>query len=177
MGITQTCRSLCLIVIAASLLLSGCAGYSPGKELAGADRDVVIEQMGPPTAETQLESGSRLVYARGPYGRHTYFVDINADGTVQRWEQVLTEENFKRITAGMPKKQVEAIIGPSFIKTTLGRQRGEVWAYRYETPFCIWFEIEFTLEGIVRSAGHGFPPECLRDHTRWMPGRISFSIQ
>jgi hypothetical protein len=143
-------------------LLTGCAGYSPGKAIVGKDRAAVIALMGKPTAEQHTILGSRLVYPRGPYGRHTYFVDIDKQGIVTRWEQVLTEENFKRIQPNMTEAGVEAFIGPSYIKTQLARNRGEVWAYRFETPFCIWFEIEFTAEQRVRSAGYGFPPECLR---------------
>jgi hypothetical protein len=119
--------------------------------------------MGKPAQDVQLTEGSRLVYPRGPYGRHTYFVDLNSQGLVTRWEQVLAEENFKRIQPNQTKAAVEALIGPSFIKTQLARNRGEVWAYRFETPFCIWFEIEFSAQYAVRSARYGFPPECLRD--------------
>lgn len=154
-------RAFFFLMLSASL--TGCAGYGPDKGLIASDREAVVQKMGLPTTEYRQEAASRLVYARGPYGRHTYFIDLGPDGKVLRWEQVLTEENFARVAAGMGKKQVEALIGPSFIRTTLGRQRGEVWAYRYETPFCIWFLIEFTAENTVRSAGHGIPPECLRD--------------
>jgi hypothetical protein len=143
-------------------LLAGCAGYSPGPQVIGKDQAFVVTLMGEPAARQSLSGGYRLVYPRGPYGRHTYFVDLNEQGRVIQWEQVLTEENFKRIEPGNTQAAVEALIGPSFIKSQLARNRGEVWAYRFETPFCIWFEIEFSAQGLVRSAGHGFPPECLR---------------
>lgn len=152
--------------------LVGCAGYSPGKAIVGKDRAAVIALMGKPAAEQNIAAGSRLVYPRGPYGRHTYFVDIDEKGMVTRWEQVLNEENFKRIHPNATEAEVESLIGPSFIKTRLGRNRGEVWAYRFETPFCIWFEIEFSAEGLVRSAGYGFPPECLKDEVGIFRGRL-----
>lgn len=151
------------IGVIALTFLGACAGYGPDKNLSGKDRAAVIALMGEPAADQKTASGSRLIYPRGPYGRHTYFVELNKDGQVIRWEQVLTEKNFKLISPGKSKAEVETLIGPSFIKTQLARNRGEVWAYRFETPFCIWFEIEFTAEGLVRSAGHGYPPECLRD--------------
>jgi hypothetical protein len=151
------------ISLFACTLLTGCAGYSPGKNIIGADRAAVTALMGKPAQDVQLTEGSGRVWRRGPYGSHTYFVELNRQGLVTRWEQVLAEENFKRIQPNQTKAAVEALIGPSFIKTQLARNRGEVWAYRFETPFCIWFEIEFSAQYAVRSAGYGFPPECLRD--------------
>lgn len=118
--------------------------------------------MGPPTLMINAETGSRLIYARGPYGRHTYFVDFDHGGKLMQHTQVLTEENFKKILPEMTATDVERILGPSLEKRGLARNRGAVWAYRFETTFCIWFEIEFSAEGIVRSAGFGIPPECHR---------------
>lgn len=42
----------------------------------------------------------------------------------------------------------------------LGRSRGVVWSYRYESAVCQWFQVELTREQTVRSAGYGRPPEC-----------------
>ena len=142
---------------------AGCAGYGPSKEMVGKDRAAVIAAMGQPAAQQALGQGSRLVYPRGPYGRHTYFVDLNPEGVVTGWQQVLTEERFKQVQPGKTAAEVEALIGPSLIKYQLARNRGEVWAYRFETPFCIWFDIEFSAQGVVRSAGYGLPPECMKD--------------
>ena len=95
--------SLLPISLLACTLLAGCAGYSPGKNTIGADRAAVTARMGKPAHDVQLAEGIRLVYPRGPYGRHTYFVDLNSQGLVTRWEQVLTEENFKRIQPNQTK--------------------------------------------------------------------------
>jgi hypothetical protein len=162
--------SLC-VTVRFCALMTACAGYSPGKNIVGKDRAAVIALMGAPTAEHKIPQGTRLVYSRGPYGEHTYFVDFDQYGFVAGWKQVLTEENFKRITPGKTGAEVETLIGPSFIKTGLARNRGEVWAYRFETPFCIWFEIELSAEGLVRSTGYGLPPECRRKDTSF-PGAL-----
>lgn len=143
------------------LATSGCASYGPSNESIGLDRSQIIERLGPPTHERVTELGNVLEYARGPYGRHTYFLRLNAEGRVDRWEQVLHENNFRKIVPKMTQQQVRSLIGWSFERSQLGRGRGEVWSYRYETPLCVWFQVEFDHEGFVRSAGDGIPPECL----------------
>jgi hypothetical protein len=42
----------------------------------------------------------------------------------------------------------------------LARDRGYVWSYRYVTPHCFWFQIEFASGDTVRSTGYSQPPEC-----------------
>ena len=110
-----------------------------------------------------MEKGSVLEYAKGPYGKHTFFVMLGPNGAVTSWDQVLHWKNFQKIKPGMSQDEVLGLIGRSFEVIRLARNRGEVWSYRYETPFCVWFQIEFTAEGRVRSAGDGFAPECLFD--------------
>ena len=154
-------KTLRFLIPTFALLLSACANYGPSDELIGLNRNSVLEKLGPPTNTRPIDSGMVLEYARGPYGRHTYFLILNTDGKVVRWEQVLQEKNFNQIRPGMTKDQVRSLIGQSFSIFELGRSRGEVWSYRYETPFCVWFQIEFDQQGTVRSAGDGIPPECI----------------
>jgi hypothetical protein len=149
------------LILILAVLVSACASYGPSDELIGLERTSIIEKLGSPTGIQQTKSGIVLEYARGPHGRHTYFLTLNADDRVSRWEQVLHERNFGQILPGMTKDQVRSLIGQSFATFVLGRSRGEVWSYRYETPFCVWFQIEFDQEGRVRSAGDGIPPECI----------------
>jgi len=155
-----------LIPVLVLLTAGGCASYGPSDESIGLDRDRIIEKLGPPTHERITESGAVLEYARGPYGRHTYFLILNSASRVDRWEQVLHERNFNKILPGATKDQVRSLIGQSFEILPLARGRGEVWSYRYETPLCVWFQIEFDQQGLVRSAGDGIPPECL--NRRWL---------
>ena len=101
-----------------------------------------------------------MMYPRGPFGKHTYFVYLNPDDKVERWTQVLDEKNFARIQPGMRRDEVVAIIGESKSVFGLARDRGYVWNYRYVTPHCFWFQIEFASDDTVRSTGYGQPPEC-----------------
>jgi hypothetical protein len=147
-------------LFAATLLLGGCAGYAPNNSMLGKHREHVIQAMGKPAIEIAIPDGHVMQYPRGPFGKHTYFVYLNDEGTITRWTQVLDEKNFARIKPGMHRDEVVATIGSSRNTFGLARDRGYVWNYRYVTPHCFWFQIEFASNDTVRSTGYGRPPEC-----------------
>jgi hypothetical protein len=149
-------------------LLAGCATgqYGPSQEILGLPRQTLIEQMGKPTGEWNTPQGLVLEYARGPYGKHTFLITLDGQQKVRGSSQVLTLENFDKITPGMSADAVRRLIGQSFEIDILARDRGEVWSYRFQSLFCEWFQIEFSKEGIVRSKGMGIPPECSFDDVR-----------
>ncbi len=141
-----------------SILLSACTGYAPTEKLIGQDRAALIKALGQPERETESDGYKKLHFPRGPGGSDTYFVYINDNDEVVRWEQVLTEEQLNKIKSGMTRDQVIDLIGITTNTSKLGRGRGYVWHYRYKTPQCRSFVIEFTSEDIVRSAGYRFRP-------------------
>lgn len=151
------------------LFLSACSGYGPPQNLAGVTREQIVASMGPPDVQRQVEGGTRLEFPRGPYGRHTWFVYLDATGRAIRSEQVLTEANFTQINPGMTRDAVLLRLGRPGEVEGLGRSRGSIWSYRFEGPFCRWFQIEMSLEQTVRSAGYGEPPECQRRDPRVIP--------
>ncbi len=147
-------------MISLAVLLNACAGYSPNDRMLGNSREQVIQVMGNPAIEIATPEGRVMQYPRGPFGKHTYFVYLNEDGKITGWTQVLDEKNFARIKPGLHRDEVVAIIGPSRDTFGLARNRGYVWNYRYITPHCFWFQIEFAGDDTVRSTGYGQPPEC-----------------
>ncbi len=162
----STPKLLSRISLAALVILAfaGCATrYSPAADMIGALPEEVISRLGEPIPRPDsLEGVRRLDFPRGPYGKHTYIVYFGADGRAEGFEQVLNEKNFARIQPEMSTNEVRELIGVSRDTFLLGRDRGFVWNYRYITPLCQWFQIEFTKEGNVRSTGYGLPPECRR---------------
>ena len=65
-------------------LAAGCASYGPSSLRVGQSADEATRQMGVPTARyARTDGGSRLEFARGPFGKHTYMVDVDADGRVR----------------------------------------------------------------------------------------------
>ncbi len=149
-------------------LLTGCAvgQYGPSQDILGVSKEQLSERMGKPTGEWATAQGNIVEYARGPYGKHTFFIVLDAQQKVVQSSQVLTLENFEKITPGMTAEEVRRLIGRSFEVASLARDRGEVWSYRFESVFCEWFQIEFSKEMRVRSKGMGIPPECSFDDAR-----------
>ncbi len=142
-------------------LLAGCQTYGPSERFIGMSREQVITEMGQPyPAPPDLNQAQRLDFPRGPFGKHTYSLQFDADGKVTGYKQLLTEENFRQITPGMDVSEVIDLIGMSRDTYGLARNRGYVWNFRYITPFCRWFQVEFSTENKVRSTGYGIPPEC-----------------
>jgi hypothetical protein len=143
-----------LSIVFAVLIASGCASYAPSKDLIGQSRATLVAQMGEPEREYEQQGLKKLHFPRGPAGSHTYFVYLDNSDRVVNWEQVLTEERFGTIRPGMSRNEVIDILGISKITNGLARHRGYVWHYRYATPHCQSFVIEFTAEDVVRSAGY-----------------------
>ena len=161
MNFTLTLRLAGLITAMTTALLAGCQTYGPSERFIGLSREQVIAQMGNPyPAPPDLSQAQRLDFPRGPFGKHTYSLQFDADGKVISYKQLLTEENFRQITPGMDVSEVIERIGMSRDQFGLARNRGYVWNFRYITPLCQWFQIEFTAENKVRSTGYGMPPEC-----------------
>jgi hypothetical protein len=142
------------------MFLTGCAGYAPDDRLIGEKSEKIIQVLGKPSSELKSEGGSVLIFPRGPRGKHTYFVYLDQDGKAVRWTQVLDEKNFALIKPDMHRDEVGAIIGEAKDTYGLGRNRGYVWNYRYVNSHCLWFNIEFSKDDVVRYTGYSKPPEC-----------------
>src|SRR5690349_3335604 len=101
-----------LLLCLATLALAGCAGYGTGRLRAGEPAAEVVADMGPPTGRyPRPEGGERLEFARGPFGKHTFMVDLGPDGKVQRWDQVLREDVFYEIRPGMRSDELRYRLG------------------------------------------------------------------
>ena len=157
-----TTMRLTLVSSATSVaLLAACAGYGPGDLRPGQSEAELRARMGEPTGRYALaDGGAKIEYARGPMGKHTYMVDVDAAGRVRGWEQVLTEARFEALPISAREADVRQQLGrPS--QTRVGwRGVGEVWSYRYESLFCRWFQV-WLVEGRVREAAFAEDPMCM----------------
>ena len=148
------------LLVSATLLLGACTGYAPGNLPAGASLAEVTEQLGPATGRYPLpQGGTRLEYARGPFGKHTFMVDMDASGRVTGWQQVLTENNFNSVRDGMTRDELLLKLGRPSHTRGGGWQGGEVWSYRYDAIFCQWFQVSM-IDGVVRAPAYGPDPIC-----------------
>lgn len=157
-----TMRSTLFALALPSLLLGACATYAPRDLPAGASQEEIRRQLGDPTGRYTLpDGGARLEFARGPFGKHTYMVDLDAQGRVAGWRQVLTEAEFAQVQPGLAREELLRRLGRPAERWRGGRQGGEVWSWRYDTPLiCQWFQVSVDDAGRVTSAGYAPDPLC-----------------
>ncbi len=154
-----------IALAAAVWLLAACAGYGPQSLAVGTPRGQVEQAMGPPTGvHPPLPGGdgsvsTRLEYARGPFGKHTFMLDFDAQGRLMSWTQVLTEPQFNAIVKNMSQTEVLQRLGQPSNVRTVGMQKQTVWSYRYESAFCQWFEIGIE-QGLVVDSLYTPDPQC-----------------
>jgi len=148
-----------MLVALAAAALAACAGYSPPRDLRGLSESEVVQLMGQPTGRYQLPEGpTRLEFARGPYGRHTYMVDFE-QGRVTQWDQVLDRRYFEAVEPGMTSDQVLRFIGhPSEVQGII--RNGKIWSYRYANNDCLWWQAQLDAQNVVTSAGYSLMPQC-----------------
>jgi hypothetical protein len=146
--------------VAVAALLGACAGYAPPANVVGLPLADVERLMGPATDRHRLpDGGTRAEFSRGPMGRHTWMLDLDAQGRVLRSQQVLTEATFATIRDGDSLASVRQRLGrPSEVRSG-GWQGGEVWNWRYDTNDCLWFELA-AQNGSARHPAIVMDPRC-----------------
>ena len=163
MDISRRTRSLSAAapLLGAVALLGACASYGPGALRVGDAEAAVVQSMGTPAARYAMPGGvTRLAYARGPFGKHTYMVDLGPDGRVARWHQALGENEFAALQMGTSVDDLLRTYGPPAKKQARGIRPGEVWSYRYPTYECRWFQVTLDPAQTVVEAGYGVDPLC-----------------
>jgi hypothetical protein len=154
---TRASSAICSLALA---LLAGCSTYGPGRLAPGQTEADARRELGEPTLRTTLPNGgTRLDYARGPFGKHTYRFELYAAGTVASVSQLLNDNNFESLRPGWSKTEVLDRLGPASETRVGWRGVGEVWSYRYETVFCRWFQV-WLVEDRVREASYSPDPIC-----------------
>ena len=145
---------------AAALLAIACAGPQTSQDLNGRSEAEVIQAMGQPTGRYAMpDNGRRLEFARGPAGRETYMVDLDAQGRVVQSEQVLDPRFFDVVTPGMKSDELLRFIGrPSERRGSRGD--GQIWSWRYYNTNCLWWQAQVDAQGVVTGAGYASLPGC-----------------
>jgi hypothetical protein len=145
----------------AALVLAGCASPNPAGLKPGASVDEIRTQMGTPRATYALSNGGTRLEFRGS-GARTYMVDVDASGRLVSWVQVLNENNFGNIEAGMTREEVLKILGQPDDVSNVGRQRDEIWSYHFQNTQCQWFQVSFGSDGrTARGGARALTPTCL----------------
>lgn len=154
--------------------LTACASVPPLPP--GTPREQVLATMGPPSAEFELRNTAadppylqidttgtavrRLEYGGGSFGKFAKMFDFDANGRLLASAQVRTEARFNAVRAGMSQDELLRALGhPSNIRG-LSFQKQNVWSYRYDSPFCQWFQVGVGYDGKVVDTAYGPDPLC-----------------
>lgn len=86
---------------------------------------------GVPFAMRSEGGGKGLVYPLGPEGLHTLLIRIDANGKYQGRENLLTRENFNRVTRGQKEPEVVSLLGPAGRTEKYALKRETAWEWRF----------------------------------------------
>jgi hypothetical protein len=102
----------------------------------------------PETVRKNSDGSETWEYPTGPLGRQTYMITVGSDHAVKDIRQVLGEQYFSQVKAGMSREQVRELLGkPGDISFFKARDE-EVWSWRYQQQNPMFFYVMFD-----RSAG------------------------
>lgn len=92
----------------------------------------VRERFGAPEAVWEGEDGAQIYeYNRQPAGHRNYMITIGPDGKMAALRQVLTPQNFARVTPGMPMEAVRRMLGKPMKVTPYEAKRQTHYDWRY----------------------------------------------
>ena len=140
--------------VLAAVLLAGCtalglARLEPGKSTEADVRRVLGE---PARAYANPDGSRQLVFPSGPQGQQTYMAFVAADGRLQRVDQVLTERQFDRISAGQSTaEEVERLVGPPWRRVDFPNKHAVAWDYVFRDTwdYTVDFAVMVGRDGIV----------------------------
>ncbi|MBP0596643.1 hypothetical protein J8I26_00865 [Herbaspirillum sp. LeCh32-8] len=104
--------------------------------------------MGEPATVWDDGNGARtLEYPKGPEGIRTWMFAIGASGTLVDYRQVLTQEHFDAIRAGMSADEIRRQFGRPRSVVQFARKNEEVWDWKYryvneDRLFNVHFDID-----------------------------------
>ena len=136
-----------LSLFALAAFLAGCANFSA--VTSGMPAQQVQAKLGAPETVRKNADGSEVwEYPGGPLGKQTYMVTLGSDRAVREVRQVLNDEYFSRVRAGMSRDEVRRLLGRPGETMVFGARDEEVWSWRYQQENAMFFHVLFD-----RSAG------------------------
>jgi hypothetical protein len=137
----RTAALLALVVLPAA-----CANFSAVSP--GDSTQDVEARVGPPGSVWKNADGSEVwEYPMGPSGVQTFMIDIGTDQAVQAVHQVLREEYFAKVVAGMSRDEVHRLLGRPKEVWYFPARDEEVWVWRYLEVNYRFFNVLFDRTG------------------------------
>jgi outer membrane protein assembly factor BamE (lipoprotein component of BamABCDE complex) len=148
-------KLVCIVLLCA---VAGCAVRVGTSVRPGMAQAEVARLGGKPIAEGRLPSGEPYWdYTLQPSGYYTYRVVFGPDGAVREVRNLLTEQNFRTLKAGMSEREVEALLGPAGIRQAYWLGTYSI-SYRFmEVSTFMIMTAEFSREG--RLTAHYWQPD------------------
>ena len=120
----------------------------PGQTTMAETREI----MGPPTMEWQNTDGSATwEYPRTPNGIVNYMIDFGPDRILKTVRQVLTQENFARVSPGMDQDDIRRLLGKPAREVYFPLMKETVWDWKTksDSSYDEYFNVHFNPQGTV----------------------------
>src|SRR3979490_2922691 len=138
-------------LLALAVLSAACANFSalsPGDSA----QDVEARVGAPGTVWKSADGSEVWEYPMGPAGVQTFMIDVRTDHAVPAVRQVLREEYFSKVVAGMSRDDVRRLLGRPKEVWYFPARDEEAWTWRYLEVNYRFFNVLFDhTSGAVRS--------------------------
>jgi len=146
-----------LVAAAFAAALAGCDRVATGELQPGQSTVADMKQkMGEPA--NVYREGDREVweYPLGPEGVRTYMMTVNAQGTLEKIDQVLTEANFARVQPGMTITEVRRLLGRNSKEQRYGAAPTDLThKYKFNNGReDVYFDVTYGPDGRVKMTGY-----------------------
>ena len=139
------------------LVMAGCDRVATGELQAGQSTVADMKlKMGEPANVYREGDKEVWEYPLGPEGVRTYMMTVNAQGMLEKIDQVLVETNFKRIQPGMTITEVRRILGRNSKEQRFGMTPNEL-THKYKFNASNedqYFDVTYNAEGRVKEVGY-----------------------
>jgi hypothetical protein len=142
-------------LLAAALLLAGCAGYDGGSLSPGQSTGAEVEKVMGPSQDKRAGPGGETVlwFPRLPAGRVSYAARIGKDDRLIAVEQRLTKENLAKLQPGLSRESdVRDLLGPPNRVDKFPRQQRDSWTYQAQGVEPMLIVVQLSSDGVVREA-------------------------
>ncbi len=130
-------RRLIFRIVCWALVL--CLGGCDPQRISELEEGVATEadvraRFGEPEVVWDAPEGRVFEYNRQPQGQKNYMITIGADGKMRALRQVLTPENFAKVTPGMPMEALRKLLGKPARRMPYPLKNETAWEWRWVEP-------------------------------------------
>lgn len=130
--------------------------------ISGADD--VKRYMGKPDMIWEEKDGTVFMeFPRAPEGHQTYVVEIGPDGKYKGMKNILTDENFAKVQAGLSQDDVRRMLGKPTEQITFKLKNELVWSWRFSPGpgRSEIFNVHFSPDGKVKTTSKSVDPRTM----------------